>query len=232
MSTNTSSLRSPRGFLRDLLPSLLLNIAVPLLLYWISKTFISPSEVIALSLASLFPLADSIYGVVRRHQLDVIAVIALLGTGVGLIGVLLGGDAKLLLIRESFFTGALGLACFFSLLLPRPLMFYFGRQFIAGKDPARLKDFNNQWHAPYARFVHRLITIVWGVTFLGEFLLRVLLVYTLPVPVVLAVSPLILTAVTIVAFVWTFAYVRYATRRGKAMREAAQAQQNNTAPTP
>jgi len=80
-------------------------------------------------------------------------------------GVLLGGNAKVLLIRESFFTAMLGIACFVSLLLPRPLMFYVNRQFIAGKDPEKIAQCNQQWNHRYARFVHRLITRVWGIAY-------------------------------------------------------------------
>jgi hypothetical protein len=206
-ASNTPAVSST-SMMRGLLPSLLLNIAIPLALYFLAKRF-NASEITALSLASLFPLVDSIFGIVRHRSLDILAVIALLGTGVGIVGVLLGGNESLILIRESFFTGALGLTCFFSLLLPRPLMFYFGRHFMAGRDPAKLASFNAQWQHPYARFVHRLITVVWGTVFLGEFLIRVLLVLNLPHALVLAVSPVILTIITIATFTWTFAYVHW-----------------------
>ncbi len=186
-TSNTSTL-SGRSFIKGLLPSLLLNIAIPLALYFLVKRYVTSSEIVALSVASLFPLVDSIFSVVRHRSLDILAIVALLGTGTGIVGALLGGSADLILIRESFFTGALGLACFVSLLLPRPLMFYFGRHFMAGRDPVRLAQFNARWQHPYARFVHRLITIVWGCAFVGEFLIRVLLVVTLPHVLVLAIS--------------------------------------------
>ncbi|MBV9227718.1 MAG: hypothetical protein JOZ18_00290 [Chloroflexi bacterium] len=217
-STSTQPSSGMKFNVRGILLSLVLNVAIPLLLYTLSKRYISPSEVIALGMASIFPLVDSVFEIVRHRQLDVIAILALLGTIVGLFGILLGGDAKLLLIRESFFTGALGLASFVSLLLPRPLMFYFGRQMMAGKDPEKLARFNAQWQYPYARFVHRLITIVWGIAFCGEFVLRVILVYTLPTVLVLAITPILLTAITVLTLIWTFAYARYATRRGEAMQ--------------
>ncbi len=204
--------------LRGILPSLILNIAIPLLLYFLVKRYISSSDVIALSVAALFPIFDSIYGVVRQHSLDAIAILSLVGTGASLVSVLLGGSAQFLLIKESFFTGALGLACFVSLLFPRPLMFYIGRQFIAGRDPEKIARFNAQAQHPYGRFVHRLITAVWGIAYVGEFIIRVILVYTLPPALVLAISPIILTGVTVATLAWTFAYVRYATRRGAELR--------------
>src|SRR5262249_39780439 len=103
---------------------------------------------------------------------------------------------------------------------PRPLMFYFGRQFATGGDPGRIAAYEAQYQIPAARRVHRLITIVWGVVYTGEFGLRVLMVYTLPIPVVIVVSPLILRGATMATVTWTFAYVRR-------IRERAAAQASN-----
>jgi hypothetical protein len=205
---------SPTGFnIRGMLFSLALNVAIPLLLYNICKNQYHTSEVVALSVAAIFPICDSIFEAVLRHQLDLIAIISLLGSATGIVGVLLGGDAKLLLIRESFFTGALGLACFISFLLPRPLMFYFGRQMMAGRDAAKIATFNEKWKLPHVRFVHRLITFVWGCAFIGEFLVRVVLVYTLSPALVLIFAPIITTAIVVGTILWTFSYVRYVRRQ-------------------
>ncbi|HXZ44230.1 MAG TPA: VC0807 family protein, partial [archaeon] len=163
--------------------------------------------------AATFPLVKSAFEVQRRRRLDPVAIVVLLGILVSGVGVWLGGSPRLLLIRESLFTGALGLACFGSLLLPRPLMFYFGRHFLASDDPARRREFDATWHRPGVPFVHRLITVVWGAAFVGEFGIRVVLIYTLPAAWVLVLSPIILGALTIGTFAWTFAYVRRVRRR-------------------
>jgi hypothetical protein len=170
---------------------------------------------VALSIAAIFPLVDSVVGVLRTRRADLIAVLALLGIAVSLVGVALGGDPRIILIRESFLTGALGIACFGSLFLPRPLMFYFGRQFVAGDDPAKLAAWNAAYAIPAVQRVHRLITIVWGFAYAGEFALRVIMVFTLPPAVVLALSPIILGGITILTIAWTFAYARRARERGR-----------------
>jgi len=225
MSTMQTPSPGSKMNLRGILRSLFINAAIPVVLYLLSKRYISSSDLVALSIAAVVPAIDSIIEVVRHRRLDIIGVLALLGIVVSIGGVLLGGDPKILLIRESFLTGALGLACFVSLLLPRPLMFYFGRQFMAGHDPVKLAEFNAQWQYPYARFVHRVITVGWGVAYLGEFILRVILVYTLPAVVVLAVSPFILGGLTMAAIILTFVYVRYAQRRGAEMQRQRQEMQ-------
>lgn len=203
------------AFLRGLLPSLLLNIALPIVLYMLVKRYVTSEEVVALSVASLFPLAESLWSVMRHRRLDMLSIVVLLGTGIGLIGVLLGGSANLILIRESFFTGAFGLACLVSLLFPRPLLFYFARQFVTERAPEKLASFDATWQDPLARSVHCTITLVWGCAFVGEFLLRVLLVVSLPHALVLAIAPLLLTGITLLTILWTIAYARSVSRRTK-----------------
>jgi hypothetical protein len=122
------------------------------------------------------------------------------------VALLFGGSPRLLLVRKSLITGAFGLACFFSLLLPRPMMFYFARYFIAGTDPARQARFNTAWQFPEVRFCHRLITTVWGCAFVGELAARIVLIYNLPAALLLVISPILIGVLTISTMVWAFAY--------------------------
>jgi hypothetical protein len=196
-----------------MLQSIVLNAAVPVALYSLTKHYLSDSDVVALTVAAIFPLCGSVLGLVRRRRMDVIGILVLLGIAVSLVALSLGGDARVLLIRESFLTGALGIACFISLLMRRPLMFYFGRQFMAGDDPVKLARFDAQYELPAGRRVHRRITVVWGAAYVGEFLLRVGLVLTLPPVVVVGISPIIFGAITLGTIGWTLAYVRSIQRR-------------------
>ncbi len=177
-------------------------------MYTIAKKYFAASEVIALSLASLYPIFDTLVEFMKDHTLNVISTTVLLGTLTSIAGVLLGGSPRLLLIRESFFTGFLGIACFLTLPTKRPLMFYFAREFVAGKDPEKRKRFSKSLQMKIALDLFRLITLIWGVAYVGEFILRVIMVYSLPTPVVLVVSPIILTAISILTLVWTTWYVK------------------------
>ena len=69
MSNTTTTQTSPTGFnIRGLLVSIVINAAIPFLLYTLSKKYISSSEVVALSIAALFPIFDSIFGIIRHRQ--------------------------------------------------------------------------------------------------------------------------------------------------------------------
>lgn len=212
-----------RHTVRDITRNLVISGALPLLIYW-AVTSRGASTLVALAVAAVPPALDGLYSVVRRRRMDLIAALVLAGIVVSIIAVLLGGNPRVLLVRESFFTGALGVSCFVSLaLLPRPLMFYFGRYFATGDVPAKIAEFNALWQYPYFRHVQRLITLVWGVAYTGEFVLRVgMAASALPIPVVLSVSPVVFGAITVATMVWTFAYAHRAQKHGEAMRRHAQ----------
>lgn len=185
-----------------------LNATIPLAFYYLSKRYVSPSELTALLAATAFPTLSSVYGLARRREVDPVAVLVLLGIVASILALLLGGDPRVLLIRESLFTGAFGIFCLVSLAFPRPVMYYFGRHFMAGRDPAKRAIFEARSGTPIGRRAHRIVTTVWGLVYGGEFLIRVVLVYTLSGPVVLVVSPILLGLATIATVVWTFRYAR------------------------
>lgn len=206
---------SARVQVRGIAVDIALSAGIPFVFYRLAKQYISPSELVDLAIATTFPLVKSVFGLLRRREADPVSLMVLGGIVVSGAAVLLGSGARVLLVRESIFTGLFGLACFVSLLFPRPLMFYFGRHFMAGKDPEKLARFEMSWSLPALRFAHRLITVVWGAVYLGECLLRVLLVYKLPPGEVLVISPILLGGLTIVTILWTFRY-------GRLLRQRAQ----------
>jgi hypothetical protein len=189
-----------------------LNVVIPMICYQLSKQYVSSSEFTALLLASIFPTLKSIYDVLRRREIDPVSVVVLLGIAAGIAALFFGGSYRVLLLRESLFTFVFGLACLCSLLTPsrRPLMFFFGRVFATGNDPVRRAAFDASWQYPQARHRHRVVTLVWGLLFVAEFAFRAALIYTVSPATVLAVSPVVLGAATILTILWTF---RYASRR-------------------
>ncbi|HEY6443471.1 MAG TPA: VC0807 family protein [Candidatus Acidoferrales bacterium] len=203
---DTSDLQASRPPIGGAVWDIVLNAIIPVVLYKLSNRYLSPSELTALLTATTFPVGKSIFDLARRGQADPISVVILLGISTNIVALFFGGSARLLLIRESLFTGAFGFACFVSLLLPRPMMFYFARHFIAGTDPQRQARFNASWQFPEVRFCHRLITSVWGSVFVGELLFRIVLIYKASAATVLIVAPILLGALTIGTMIWAFSY--------------------------
>jgi hypothetical protein len=175
---------------------------------------------LALLLSGLFPAVNNVRTLVQSRALDIIGIVILVGIAMGAASAFVTGDPRLLLLRESLVTGALAVVCLSSLLWPRPLLFFIGRDFTAGHDPARLAEFNAVWERPGARRVFRIMTWVWGLGWLGEFALKVLLVMRLSVPEVLIVGPIESNAITIALILWTIRYANEARRQGEAARAA------------
>ena len=190
---NGNQSNSPNRAYRPIVISLAwdiaLNATIPLVFYLAAKKLLLASELTALLLATVFPVLKGAYDLIHHREFDPVAAIVCLGIMTSIAGLLLGGDPHILLIRESLFTAAFGIACLISLTFPRPIMFYFGRHFIAGKDPQRRNIFEAGWQNPTARRAHRLVTTVWGLVYVAEFVARVALVYRMPAAVVLGVSP-------------------------------------------
>jgi hypothetical protein len=76
---------------RGILFDIALNAVIPLILYRFSKHYISPSELTALAVASVFPLSKSILDLLRRGQFDPISLVVLIGIVTSAIALLLVG---------------------------------------------------------------------------------------------------------------------------------------------
>ena len=199
---------------RQLAPSLLLSVACTVVVYSLLRPHFPPSSIVPLLAASLFPVLGNILSVVRHRRPDIFGVMVLIGLAVSVIGVLLGGGQRLLLLRESFVTGAIGLALLVSLVLPKPLGYYFARQLMAADDPQRRARFDGLWQHPPFRRALRGGTIFWGVLLLGEFGVRIAMILTLPVVVVLAISPIVLNALILGGVAVSAIWGSRALRRG------------------
>lgn len=223
-----------RGTIIGLLPSIVLGGLFPYVIYQVVKQTTTASDLVALAISAVPAILYGLFGIVWRQQLDLIAAVTLVGIAVTIVAALVGGDPRLFLIRESVLTVTLGIACLVSLLFPRPLWFYIIRYFASANDPARAAGFSANWRYPGFRTFTRVLTLVWGLVWVGEFILRIILVYNMPIPQFLAISPFIFYGITIGVIAFTFAYSNRARHRGearqRAQRRAAQPSQAEADP--
>jgi hypothetical protein len=202
---------------RVLLRSLVVNAALPLALVQI-LTHRGVDLIVALAISAAFPVGWTLVEAIRRRKIDLIAGISLFFIVAGIGASFLTHDPRLALAKESFGTGLLGLICLGSLLAPRPLMFYFGREFATGGDPARVVRWDQAWQFAFFRKVQRTLTAVWGVAWLLEASLRFSMAYHLAPPVTLVLSPILAIVTTLALVAWTIAFARWASKRGEALR--------------
>src|ERR1700747_120641 len=122
----TAEVQASRPPMGGIVSGIVLNAVIPVLLYKLSRRYLSPSQFTALVVATTFPLGKSLFDSGSQGQINPISMVALLAIAIEGVASFLDGSPRLLLVRESLFTGVFGLFCFVSLLLPRPMMFYFG----------------------------------------------------------------------------------------------------------
>ena len=201
-----------------MLPSLLVNGVLVYLIYTLVKSYTSASDLVALLASSVPALLGEIVTIIRHRQLDVLGIIVLAFLAVSALISFIGGDPRLLLVRESFLTVVLGVVSILSLLFPKPIWFYIIRYFATGNDLAKASAFNARWQFPAFRRYMRIITVVWGIVYLVEFPVRVFMVYHLSIQQYLAIGPIVFYAVTFAVIAFTIAYARRTISRMMTMR--------------
>ncbi|ANS76757.1 hypothetical protein AWM70_21015 [Paenibacillus yonginensis] len=181
--------------------TLCINAVCPFLVY--SILIRHYSSFAALLAASLIPLLDNVWHLVRHRRLDAFGFLMLVSLVLSALAALLGGNERLILVRESLVTGVIGLLFIGSLSLDKPLLFWLAGRFLAKPVSARLAE---HWGHPRLRAMFRCMTAVWGILLLVEALLRVLLVFCLKPAAVLALSGPCLYIFIGGAALWTYLY--------------------------
>jgi len=117
----------------------------------------------------------------------------------------LGGNPRILLVRESLVSGVVGIAFLFSLLRERPLVFYLARATIARERGGDAGRFEALWRErPGLRTSMRLMTLAWGMGLTADTLLRCWLAWRWPIERCLVVLPLISYSIYVGLMLWTF----------------------------
>jgi hypothetical protein len=205
--------------MRNLVITMVIDAALPFIVYQLLTPHFPAGSVVPLLIATIFPAFGNLISIIRQRRLDYLGFVILIGLVCSILFALITGNQKFLLIRESFLTLAYGIICLGSLLFPKPIMFFIGRHFATGNDPAKIAFYNALWQYPAFRRLNRLITVVWGVALLCEFAIRLVLVYTLTVAQALAILPIVTYAILIALVGWTIAVSKRGARRGEAIRQ-------------
>ncbi|TDW19209.1 VC0807 family protein [Kribbella kalugense] len=175
--------------MRKLLTGLLWDVGLPIVVYYAGRILgydVFPSLAAAAGAALL---RVAFVAVVQRRLNGIAAVVG--GTFALLLVVsLLTGDPRILLAKESVLSGAAGLLLVGSCLIRRPLVYTLARKANAGK-PEVLADWDARWpNDPAFRKHFTSLTAVFGGVLLADAIIRLVLVYTLPVNTMANLSPL------------------------------------------
>ncbi|MEJ3749081.1 VC0807 family protein [Actinomycetes bacterium KLBMP 9797] len=155
------------------------------------------------------------YVAVTRRRFAGLAALVVAAFTLLLAASLLTGDPRILLTRESMLSGSLGLVLLGSCAFRRPVMYSFMRRVNSG-NAALLARWDELWRTqPPFRRVFTLMSAVWGAGLLAEAIVRIPLIYLLPIDAAAGVSTLLQLGTIGLLVGWSLWY------RGRRLRTAA-----------
>jgi hypothetical protein len=190
-------------------PGFVLELAVNFLLPWLAYRLALPhlGETGALIASAVPPIVWSLIELVRFRRVDALSVLVVTGIVLSVAAMALGGSPRMLLLRESLVSGAVGVVFLLSLPMRRPLIFYLARATVAREMEGGAARFEALWQErPALVSAMRLMTLVWGIGLTGETALRAWMALTWPIERFLVVSPFIGYGIYGGLTLWTFWY--------------------------
>jgi hypothetical protein len=170
-----------------------MNVILPATIYSILNSKIS--TVMAIVYSGFPPVIDSVIYVIMDKRLDIINCVVILATIVSVIFAISAGDAKGLLLKDSIITALCGFGFLSSLLGTENLCFMYYRMFSGVTDDDKLK-LDKEWTNPVVKRDTIIMTWVFGLGYLIEAVLRVILLYVIPLDPMVYISifaPLVFT---------------------------------------
>jgi hypothetical protein len=183
-----------------LLGLLLWDAGLPVAAYYLLRA-VGESEQIALLAGTVLAVARMIWVATWKRSFDGFAALLAAVLCVGLVLSVVTGDARFVLLKESFGTAAAALILLASCAGRSPLVLVAVR---AGSNQAKRDEIDRLCEdVPPFRRAFVLMTAVWGAGLLLESILRVPLVYLLPADLMAGLSVVLLLVVIGVLSAWT-----------------------------
>ncbi|GAC1360202.1 MAG: hypothetical protein NVSMB38_44100 [Ktedonobacteraceae bacterium] len=216
--SRTNENKDSRGMmLRRMLPNLLVNAAAPLLINIVAQHYMPTID--ALLLASSVPALFTLGGIIWKKHIDTLGLLVVVSLLLTAVFALVFKSPRLLLLQGSAVNGLLGVVMLVSLLFPRPVLFYVIRSITTQNDPQRVASFNADWSFPQFRSFYRFMTTVWGCVTVAQLLLHAILAFTLPISLMLVLSPILGFAIIMPVAHWSMLYFRKNTRIFNQLRQ-------------
>lgn len=172
---------------RVLFIGLLWDVGLPAAAYYGCRGF-GVDAWVALVAGGLVALVRVAYVAATRRRLDGLAAVMVAVFALLVVASWLTGDPGILLAKESILSGFLGLLLVGSCLVGRPVMYSFLRRVNAGKAEL-LTQWDELWRTrPSFRRIFTMMSIVWGAGLLAEAIVRLPLIYLLPIDVTAGIS--------------------------------------------
>jgi len=185
---------------------LMINIVLPIVIYSIAKD--KMSDVAAIALSGIPPALDALYSIIRHRRIDIISTATVVAIALSGVVAAFTKDAKLLLVKDSFVTLMFGITHLSSIIFGKEnLIWSYNRQFNGSspEDQARLDEL---WSIKNVQSVTNTMCVVWGLGLFLEGILRIVLIYNLPVSTMGYLSPILVAVVFTILGLWNVIYIK------------------------
>jgi hypothetical protein len=167
---------------RDGLQPLVLDLAVPLSLYYLLHDAFGVGLVLSLALSSVVPAVRTVLSMVTEHRVNALAGLMLAVNVISIALSFITGNPRVMLAKDSGVSSVIGILVLASAFGGRPLMSAGLKPWLVKGDIAKAEAWERLTSGS-ARFrgLERRFSLVWGVALLGECTLRLIGAFTLPV---------------------------------------------------
>lgn len=188
---------------------LLLDIGLPLAAFY-GLSALGYDAWVSLLAATAVSGARTVWTAVRAGRLNPFSSVMLAVFGVGLALAFVSTDPRLMILKDSAGTGVVGLLFLATTVFGRPLTLEAQKSW----SPGEAAEIDRLWATdPGARHVYRVSSIGWGVGLLAEAIIRVPLVFLVPVEIMVGLSTAMWIAAVVILIAWNRWYVARAQRR-------------------
>lgn len=195
-----------------MLRALALDVGLPVVTYYVLH-LLGVGDFGALVAAAGVAALRVVVSAIRHRSLNLFATVMLVVFGLGLVLALVSGDEHFFLLKNSIVTGAVGITFLATAFGSRPLTLAAAESFSPKKRAQLAERFRTD---PHVRRGHRVSSTVWGAGLLAEALIRIPLVYLLPISVMVGLGEAMLFIAMGLLMAWNVWYVRRAEARGRA----------------
>ncbi|MDH6127587.1 VC0807 family protein [Kitasatospora sp. GP82] len=184
---------------------LLLDVALPLFVYYAAHSVFGLSLIAALTLSSVVPAVRTGHQLVRERSLNAFAALILVVNLAGIALSLLTGDPRLMIAKDGAASSVIGLAVLGSAFAGRPMMTTGMRPFLVKGKAARAAAWDRLMAGSAAgstafRRHERNFSLVWGTALVAECVAKVIGAYTLPVATMAWLGSVFLAGAIVLGF--------------------------------
>ena len=181
------------------------DVAGPLGTYLLLRSVFGLSTVLSLVLSGVLPAVGVAITGIQFRRLDIFGVMVLAGIVMGSVLGLTTHSARLYLAEGSVPSLIFAVACLASLRTKEPPIYRIALEFV-GPDSRRGREITSAWPSPVFKRAFRIITVAWGVGYIIEAALRMVVALTTSTGIALICSKVAPYVFAVVLAAWTLSY--------------------------